>query len=367
MSLLGQAYSRIPPGVRPFAKRAAMWSMLRGSAVAQRKRVCHGRRVQFLDFEVAYLDDYEFLAPGRGEVLVEALRSCISPGTERAVLCGLPGARRRFPYTPGYSMCGKVRAAPASPKGIRAGDRVVGRMSHASLGLMNTTSLFKVPDGVSSDEASFQELGIITLQGIRKADIQPGDHVAVVGQGLIGQLAARMARFVGASRVTAVAASRRRMRSAMMPGGADEFVALTDGPHAIASLGADVVIEAVGSAKAILLAMDATRPGGRVSLLGSSRDLGRGIDWWSRAQARRLTLIGAHISALPARDASARRWTYEQEGQLFLELLASKRLSVADLITWHADPADCNRVYEVIAEGGREHVAIVFDWETFKA
>lgn len=364
LSLLGETYSRIPLGVRPYAKRAVVWGLLRGSAVAQRRRVEHGQRVQFLDFEIAHLEPYEFLSPGRGEVLVRALRSCISPGTERAVLCGLPGARRRFPYTPGYSTCGVVVAAGPGVHNLRVGDLAVGRMSHASHGIMTGTSLFAVPTGVTPDEASFQELGIITLQGIRKAGIRPGDKVAVVGQGLIGQLAARMSRMVGASRVVAVAASRRRMQSAMRPGGADEFVALTDGPDAINSLQADVVIEAVGSTKAIVLAMSAARDHGKVVLLGSSRDLGRGLDWWNDAQRRKLTLIGAHIGALPSKDPSAGRWTYDQEGRLFLQLLAAGRLTVSDLITWKASPQDCNQVYEIIAEGGREHVAILFDWES---
>jgi hypothetical protein len=36
---------------------------------------------------------------------------------------------------------------------------------------------------------------------------------------------------------------------------------------------------------------------------------------------------------------------------------------VSDLITWRAAPWECNQVYEVLAEGGREHVGIVFEWE----
>jgi hypothetical protein len=65
---------------------------------------------------------------------------------------------------------------------------------------------------------------------------------------------------------------------------------------------------------------------------------------------------------MPARDNAPLRWTYEDEGRLFLDLLASKRLTLADMITWDAAPDECNAVYEIVAEGGREHVGIVFDW-----
>jgi threonine dehydrogenase-like Zn-dependent dehydrogenase len=247
-------------------------------------------------------------------------------------------------------------------RGIAEGDLVAGRMPHASRGIMSTNSLFKVPPGVAVEQAAFIELGVITLQGIRKAGIRPGDRVAVVGQGLIGQMAVRLARIVGAGPIVAIASSRRRMSSALATGGADEFVAIADGPDALRAVQADVVIEAVGSSRAIAAAIETARPGGAVVLLGSARDLGRGLDWRTLAQERQIAVIGAHISAVPSRDASSGRWTYAQEGQLFLDLLASRRLDLTSLITWRPTPEECNTVYEVLAEGGREHVGIVFQW-----
>jgi 2-desacetyl-2-hydroxyethyl bacteriochlorophyllide A dehydrogenase len=362
VTILGQIYSRLPRSARPIAKQCFSWSLLRIQALMERRAICRSRRIEFLDFEIAHLEPHEFLGPSRGEVLVESHHSWVSPGTERAVLCGLPGARRAFPYAPGYSVCGSVISVGRGNSRFAPGDLVAGRMSHASHGVMTPVSLFKVPAGVAPDEASCLELGIITLQGIRKARIRPGDRVAVVGQGLIGQLAVRLARLAGADPIIAVAWSRRRAEVALGPAAADEFVSVSDDPVAVRRLDADITIEAVGSARAIVLAMEATRTGGTVVLLGSSRDLGRDLDWWKLAQERQLTLVGAHIGALPSRDASVGRWTYEQEGRLFLELLAARRLNAADLVTWRASPVECNQVYEVLAAGGREHVGIVFDW-----
>jgi L-iditol 2-dehydrogenase len=361
VTILGAVYTRIPASLRPPLRRAFLWLLLRIQALFGRRRVEHGQRVEFLDFEIAHLEPYEFLGAGPQDVFVRAHASCVSPGTERAVLCGLPGARRPFPYAPGYSTVGTVVRA-GKESSYKPGDRVAGRMSHASHGVMVPTSTFRVPDGVKDDEAAFIELGIICLQGVRKAAIRPGERVAVVGQGLIGQLAGRLARLAGAEPIVAVAASRRRMDTALRNGAADSFVALSDDPAGIDRIEADVVIEAVGSAPAIALAMRAARRGGRVVLLGSSRDLGRGLDWWSMAQERDLTLVGAHIGVMPRRDQSATLWTYEQEGRLFLDMLARGGLSMADMITWRATPDDCNRVYEVLAGGGAEHVGIVFDW-----
>lgn len=363
VSILGAIYTRIPPDSRPTLKRAFLWGQIRLTGLFSGRRVVRGDRVEFLAFEIAHLEPYEYLTPAAHEVQVRSVCSTVSPGTERAVLCGLPGARRAFPYIPGYSTAGVVEAVGKAVKGFAVGNRVAGRLKHASGESARTDFLFPIPDGVSFEEASFIELGIITLQGIRKARLQPGDRVAVIGQGLIGQLANRLVRALGAGRVIGVAPSRNRAATALAPGGVHEYVTLAaDGGNADA-IGADVVIEAVGTPDAIITAMRAARPGGRVVLLGSSRGLSRDVDFARFAQPKHLEIVGAHISVLPQKDASLAMRTYRQEGKLFLQLLAHRRFSVSDLVTWRAGPDECNRVYEILAKGGREHVAIVFNWQ----
>ena len=362
-TLLGSIYPRIPPRFRPTLKQAFLWTQIRLSGLVSRRKVRKGNRVAFLDFEIADLEPFEFLSPSFSEVEVEVHFSTVSPGTERAVLCGLPGARRAFPYFPGYSAAGRVVAVGSGVKGCRVGDLVAGRVKHSSGDSLQPAFLFPVPDGVPAEAASFIELGIITLQGVRKARIAPGDRVAVVGQGLIGQLANRLARAMGAKDVIAIAASRNRAPTAMAEGGATEFVDTRSGSFNPSCISADVVIEAVGTAEAIVLAAQCARRGGRVVLLGSSRGLSRDVDLGALLQEREINLIGAHITDMPAVDASPGRHTYRQEGQLFLEMLRAGRLSVSELVTWRPAPSDCNAVYEVLASGGGNHVAIVFDWQ----
>jgi threonine dehydrogenase-like Zn-dependent dehydrogenase len=361
-NLLGTIYSSLPTGIRPPLKRIFLWGFIRTQGLFSRRGVRQGQHVEFLDFEIAHLEGYEFLSPLPHEVTVRVERTVVSPGTERAVLCGLPGARRPFPYVPGYSAAGTVLAVGKQVRGFKVGDRVAGRVHHASTETVPAAVLFPIPQGVSARAASFIELGIITLQGIRKAAIKPGERVAVIGQGLIGQLANRMVRAVGASEVIAIAPSRRRAKTALQAGGADEFIALGKDPAAVDGLAVDCVIEAVGTPDAVTTAMRCARPGGRVILLGSSRGLSRNVDMFRYAQQRGLTLVGAHISDVPDRDVSQARWTYRQEGELFLALLAAGRLEVEDLVTWDAAPDECNAVFEMLAKGGADQVAISFDW-----
>ncbi len=362
MQYAGRLYGSIPARHRPAVKKFITGSMIRVRSAILNTGHYRGRRVEFVDFECASLEHFEFLGPRKNEALVDIMYTAVSPGTERAVLCGLPGARRRFPYAPGYSACGRILKAGRGMDDFVEGRIVAGRMGHAELAVGKKDTLFIVPAGVSPEEACFIELGIIALQGVRKARIRPGDHVAVVGQGLVGQLANRLAKFAGASFVTGIAAGRRRQATAMAPGGADKYISNGEDPDALDSLDADVVIEAVGSPAAVGDAVRCARKRGRIALLGSTRGIGRGIDWIEKAQQKNIAFIGAHISALPEKDACAGRWTYRQEGELFLDLLASGFLKVAGLTTWIAGPAECNRVYEVLAEGGKEHVGIIFDW-----
>lgn len=363
INILGAVYEKVPKEIRPFLKKLFYFLVIRIEALFTFKKIYKGERVEFIDFEIANLEPFEFLGPGKTEVMVESYCSVVSPGTESAVLCGMPGARKSFPYYPGYSTAGIITRKGNKVNNFSVGDRIAGRIHHMSHEVLNPKLLFKIPENVAYDEACFIELGIIILQGIRKAGIKPGDKVAVVGQGLIGQLSNRLARVVGAVRIIAVASSANRSDTAFLSGSVDEYIALSEKKKSTNEIQADVVIEAVGTPHAIVTALECVRKGGKVILLGSSRGLGRNVDWWNLAQKRNVMVIGAHISAIPDKDSSPGRWTYQQEGELFLQLLNRERLIVSDLITWRAKPKECNAVYEVLAAGGRQHVGIMFEWQ----
>src|SRR5262249_5393062 len=77
---------------------------------------------------------------------------------------------------------------------------------------------------------------------------------------------------------------------------------------------------------------------------------------------RNLTLIGAHLTTVADREASAARWTFQQEASVFLDFIARRQLRVDDLVTRRARPSECNAVYEQLASGSSKHTAIVFEW-----
>jgi threonine dehydrogenase-like Zn-dependent dehydrogenase len=113
-----------------------------------------------------------------------------------------------------------------------------------------------LPDDLDVHDASLVEPTSVSWHGTRRANIEPGERVVVVGGGSIGLLAVACVRHLGHD----VALEARH-------------------PHQIAAgerIGAstpsdayDVVIETAGSESGLVRAADLVRPGGRVVLLGN--------------------------------------------------------------------------------------------------
>jgi threonine dehydrogenase-like Zn-dependent dehydrogenase len=101
---------------------------------------------------------------------------------------------------------------------------------------------------------------------MQRAGVRPGDVVAIVGGGPVGQLASLAAQVHGAGAVVVSdpVAERRRLATAQGALAADPeslrsvIDELTDGR------GADAVVEAVGGVRGLAAALDAVRAGGVV-------------------------------------------------------------------------------------------------------
>ena len=335
-------------------------------SIVERRTVMSVHRVYWPAAEVADFETAQVLGPRPDEVQVEVAYTVMSPGTERAQFLGLPGVYqhvRGAAYYPGYSGSGRVVAVGKRVTGLQVGDLVAGRIRHGTPEIVPASLLFKLPADVPLDQAAFIELGIIGLQSIRKAAIQPGESVIVLGQGLVGQMASRLARIAGAAPIVAAARSRSKAVEALMPDAADDFKTVDELGHESIG-GFDVVIEATGDANIMPYACQLARPGGRVIGLGTPRGRGR-IDLGQHDAPAGMTIIGAHISGMPIQDRSRGLWTYRQEGQLFVRLLADGRLALAPLITERHDPGDAGDIYEELRTGGAHTIGVVFDWQRY--
>lgn len=173
---------------------------------------------------------------GPSDVLVQTAVTAISPGTEAAVtklaqssllskararpdlvrqvirkarLEGLgqtvQSVRSRLDedLPLGYSGAGVVVEVGGSVSGIRIGDRVAtggaGKANHAEFQAVPGLLCAPIPDNVSLEDASFSTIASIALHGLRQAEVQAGSRIVVIGLGLVGQFAVRLAKAAGCS------------------------------------------------------------------------------------------------------------------------------------------------------------------------
>jgi predicted dehydrogenase/threonine dehydrogenase-like Zn-dependent dehydrogenase len=244
-----------------------------------------------------------------GSVLVRVAFSVISSGTERARVelskKSLIGKARERPdlvrevvnraktqgiratrdavklklseETPvGYSLAGIVLAVGEAVRGLTPGDAVAcggGNAGHAEIASVPANLCAKVPANVPLESAAMTTLGAIALHGVRLADVRLGDRVAVIGCGLVGQIACRLLQASGAD-VFALDIDPVRVERARA-GGAHRGFVVADGvaPAVVAATGGHGVDAVVVTAAApvndpLLLAAAVARDRGAVVLVG---------------------------------------------------------------------------------------------------
>src|SRR5712672_2542102 len=105
------------------------------------------------------------------------------------------------------------------------------------------------------------------------ANVKPGSTVVVVGDGAVGLLGVLSAKQMGAERIIAMSRHGSRQKLAREFGAADIVTERGDqGVERIKALtkgvGADAVLECVGTQESMMQAIRSTRPGGYVSYVG---------------------------------------------------------------------------------------------------
>ena len=101
----------------------------------------------------------------------------------------------QFNFSLGYSNVGIVTESTVNE--FNVGDRVVSNGPHSEIICVPKNLAAKIPDDVSDVQASFTVVGSIALQGIRLLSPTFGEIVAVIGLGLIGQIAIQILKSNG--------------------------------------------------------------------------------------------------------------------------------------------------------------------------
>ena len=267
------------------------------------------------------------------------------------------------PMPMGYSGVGRVIACGKGVTEVQAGDLVamVGTAYHCEINRVSRTMLTKVPEELTDyRQAAFCALGGIALEGIHQAEVVPGETVAVIGMGLVGQIVCRILNAYGCDVIGYDVVDKTmpgtRLKAFINSGddnAADMTKALTRGR------GVDkVIITAATNSNAPMdLAAAIARDRGIICMIGVTQ---MNID--------RRPYYERELSFRIARSYGAGRYDsiYEQKGidypigyvrftegrniEEFVRLLAQGRISLADIITHEIPFEKAAEAYEMITK-----------------
>jgi (R,R)-butanediol dehydrogenase/meso-butanediol dehydrogenase/diacetyl reductase len=229
------------------------------------------------------LRESEPLAPSAGEVRLD-VAYCGICGTDLHIAHGAMDHRVPTPQVIGHEMSGTVAEVGSDVVGFGVGDPVVVRpldargetpadkgFAHISRNLkflgidtpgafqsswtVPAFTLHRLPDSVDLRIAALTEPLAVACHDVRRAAVEAGEFVVVIGGGPIGLLVALVARQSGARVVVSeMNAARRALASEVgfdvVDPGADDVPAIVSG--LTETRGADVVFEVSGSAAGAL-------------------------------------------------------------------------------------------------------------------
>jgi L-iditol 2-dehydrogenase len=279
--------------------------------------------------------------PGPGDVLVQ-VEVALTDGTDaKAFARGHPLLLAETPSPFGHEFCGvdaatgrRVVAANSAPCGecapCRRGEETLCENLRPFLNgayaeyllvpaRIAARNLLPVPPGLAPEVAAMTEPLACCLRGVERAETEPEQTVAVLGPGPIGLMLCAASKDAGA-RVVSVGGRAERRELAR------EF-----GAEPGDGSGADIVIEAVGTAEAWHDALELVRPGGTVVFFGG-REVA--VDTF-RLHYEELTLRGAfHHTPRHVRAALA----FLASGAYPWERLVTHQVALEGVAALFADP-----------------------------
>lgn len=333
---------------------------------------------------------------GRGQVLIQTRASLISAGTERMLVdfgkasmlykarqqpekvkmvldkistdglfATLDAVQSKLgqPLPLGYCNAGVVVAVGAGVTEFVVGDRVASNGNHAEMVRVPKNLCAKIPDGVTDEAAAFTVLSAIALQGIRLVKPELGEHVVVVGLGLIGLVTVQLLRAQGCQVMgidfdeNKLALARKFGAVTVNPASGEDSVAAAMAFSSNRGVDAVLITAATKSNEPVSNAAQMSRKRGRIVLVGvTGLELNR-----SEFFEKELT-FQVSCSYGPGRyDKQYEeggidypfgfvRWTEQRNFEAVLAMLADGRIDVPSLISHRFDFNDAVRAYDVLTQ-----------------
>jgi len=205
-------------------------------------------------------------------------------------------------------------------------------------------STYQLPARIS-DEAAVLLADILPTSyevGVLNGRVRPGDTVAIVGAGPIGLAAVATARLYSPAHIVVIDKAESRLQAAKLFGADTTVVAGAEDPLATVraltgGLGADVVIEAVGTPQTFELCATLVRAGGHLANVG--------------VHGKPATL---HLEDLWIRNVTITTGLVDTYSTpKLLDMLVAGQLDLGHMVTHRFGLEDFMQAYDVFAEPAR--------------
>lgn len=290
--------------------------------------------------------------PKDNEVLIK-VNCCGICGTDLKLYKGDYTAK--IPVTLGHEFVGEVVEVGKKVKNLKVGDRVVPDPNEscgacnwcrsaqpcfcsnlAAYGVLRDGGFaeyavcaekgtYKIPQGLDDETASFTEPVSCAVHCLDKAAIKPGETVAIIGAGIMGQIFTQMLKNSGVSKLMVISRSEWKLDLAKKFGAT--YAIKSESPSQVKEevfnitkgLGVEVVIEAVGKTETVEESFSLVKKGGRILIFGFCAEGKEAKFIPFDVLSKELTILGSWVNP----------YTFPRA----LEILASGKIDTKPLIS----------------------------------
>lgn len=302
------------------------------------------------------------------DIVVQTESSLISQGTEGASYQGLlmpGGGDQRYPQRPGYANVSRVIEVGGSDCPFAVGDRVFTMASHVSHAKLDTKTALcvRVPNGLESHIAVFTRLAMVSMSTLRTSTARVGDHAAVVGLGLVGNLAAQLCQIAGFV-TTGIDLIQWRCDLAQECGIQRVLHAPSEDELQAEN---QLVIEATGSAGGAMTGVKLTQRHGELSLVGSQWGVGTqntdALRFLGTIFERYIHIRSGWEWQLPVLPTTFGPSSLVHNAESVLRWLDAGQIVVEPMLSHQVAPESANFVYGEMVDNKDRYLGVVFDWQ----
>jgi threonine dehydrogenase-like Zn-dependent dehydrogenase len=312
-----------------------------------------GRAIAFSDLGEVETIEVENEPVQPDDVAGETLVTLISPGTELAYYTSSELRRRASSqrglarFIPGYAAVFRIEEIGSAVERFEAGQVVYCMGAHRSFQCHPANKVLPFPDGLDPADATFARIAGVSMTSLVTTDVRPPGPVAVLGLGLVGNLAAQVFNIAG-YKVSAADPIDSRVEVARVCG-IDAHTDIAASELLIPRL----VLECSGNEDAALRACEVVQLGGEVVLVG--------VPWRQRSAISAHKLLDKVYSGLlrlrsgsewqlPLDDRPLSRGNILENHALALSWLNEKKLRV-EALAEPIRPDQAQLAYESLLRG----------------